>query len=264
MMFILLIFFLIDNSRSLEWNCVENKHVLISNEQCTITVEYLSIYQERQVCLAHTLAIKTLPPPSFSSNYSMKIFQINFCQLLSLNQLPFTLPSSVEKLDLSYNLLSTFTLGFPLPSYLKYLHLDHNPNLIDINFGQNRVQEKLISLTLRHNKQIQLSSLPKSLIRLDLTDCNLLQSSILTLLRSLTKLTHLSLGENQLERLPVLDERISLEYLNLSNNHLTFLEEKWLYKHLQILDLRFNQIKSLDFFPDQLKINNQTQVSAKF
>jgi Leucine-rich repeat (LRR) protein len=253
---------------------MENKHFLSSNnqisEQCTIIVEYTSLQQDKQVCLTHTLSIKTLPPPSFSSNYTMKIVQINFCQLLTLSQLPFTLPSSLEKLDLSYNLLSIFILSFPLPSYLKYLYLDYNPNLIDINFGQKRVQQKLIGLSLRHNKHVQLSSLPLYLTELDLTNCNLLQSPMLTLLRSLTKLTHLSLGENQLKQLPILNERIQLKYLNLSNNHLTFIEDRWLYRQIQILDLRFNQIKSLEFFKERLKINktfrqnNNDQVSMTF
>ncbi len=264
-MFILLILLLIDKSYLLEWNCTEKKHFLVSNEQCTMTMEYFSIQQEKQVCLTHTLAIKTLPPFSYSSNYTMKIFRIHFCQLLSLNQLLFPFPSSVERLDLSYNLLSTLTFSFP--SSLKYLILDHNPNLIDIHFDENYMEKKLISLSLRHNKYIQLSSLPRNLVQLDLTNCNLLQSSMLTLLRSLTKLTHLSLAENQLEQLPVLNKRIQLEYLNLSNNQLTLMEEKWLYKHMQILDLRFNQIKSLEFFKERLKIDQtlgQNRVSAKF
>jgi len=230
---------------------MENQSNNKNFEQCTITVEYISLQQEKQICLTHTLSINTLPPPSFSSNYTMKIFQINFCQLLTLSQLPFPLPSSLEKLDLSSNLLSTFTLSFPLPSYLKYLYLDHNPNLIDINFGQKRIQQKLIGLSLRDNKQIQLSSLPLSLTQLDLTNCNLLQSPMLTLLKSLTKLTHLSLAENQLKQLPILDERIQLEYLNLSNNYLTSIENRWLNKQIQILDLSFNQIKSLEFFKER-------------
>jgi Leucine-rich repeat (LRR) protein len=259
-MFILLIFLLIDNSQSLEWNCTENKHNQIS-EQCTIIIEYISLKQEKQICLTHTLLIKTLPLPSFSSNYTMKNVQINFCQLLTLSQLPFTLPSSLEKLDLSYNLLSTFTLSFPLPSYLKYLYLDHNPNLININFGHKRVQQKLLILSLRHNKHIQLSSLPLYLTQLDLTNCNLLQSTILILLRSLTKLTHLSLGENQLKQIPILNERIQLKYLNLSNNYLTFIEDRWLDKQIKILDLSFNHIKSLEFFQERLKMN---QVSSVF
>jgi len=274
MMFIFFLFLLIDNSQSLEWNCTENKHFLFSNdhiyEQCTITIEYISLQQEKQVCITHTLAIKTLPPPSFSSNYTMRTFQINSCQLLTLSQLPFSLPSSLEILDLSYNLLSTFTLSFPLPSHLKYLYLDHNLNLININFGHNNIQQQLIGLSLRHNKYIQLSSFPLNLIQLDLTDCNLLQSPMLTLLKSLRKLTHLSLADNRLERLPILDKNIQLEYLNLSNNHLTWIEDNWLYKQLRILDLRFNQIKSLEFFKERFKLdqtvkqNKHDQVSENF
>jgi Leucine-rich repeat (LRR) protein len=188
----------------------------------------------------------------------MQTFKLNSCQLLTLSQLPFSLPSSLEKLDLSYNLLSTFTLSFPLPSYLKYLYLDHNPNLIDINFGHYRVQQQLIGLSLRHNKYIQLSSLPLHLTHLDLTDCNLFQSTILSssVLKSLKNLTHLSLADNQLKQLPILNERIQLEYLNLSNNHLTFIEDRWLHKHLRNLDLKFNQIKSLEFFKEKLKMNH--------
>jgi Leucine-rich repeat (LRR) protein len=93
---------------------------------------------------------------------------------------------------------------------------------------------------------------------------------MLTLLKSLRKLTHLSLADNRLERLPILDKNIQLEYLNLSNNHLTWIEDNWLYKQLRILDLRFNQIKSLEFFkerfkPDQtVKQNKHDQVSEKF
>ncbi|CAF3799622.1 unnamed protein product [Rotaria sordida] len=264
-MFILFIFFLIHKSQSLEWNCTETKHYLFSNdqiyEQCTITIEYILLEQQqqqqqyKQICITHSLSIKTLPPISFLSNYTMHTFKINSCQLLTLNQLPFLLPSSVENLDLSYNLLSTFTLSFPLPSYLKYLRLDHNPNLIDINFGYNHIQQRLIGLSLRHNKNIKLTSLPVYLKQLDLTNCNLLQSSILSLLKTLTKLTHLSLANNQLTQLPIIDKRIQLEYLNLSNNNLTFIENEWLHKSLKILDLKYNQLESLKFFNQILKIN---------
>ena len=272
-MFILFIFFLIGKSQLLEWNCNENKHLLSSNdhfyEQCTITVEYLSLQQQqrKQICITHRLTIKNLPLYSFSSNYTMHTLKINSCQLLTLNQLPFTLPSTVEKVDLSYNLLSTFTLSFPLPSYLKYLYLDHNPNLIKINFGHEHLQQQLIGLSLRHNQHIQISSLPINLTQLDLTNCNLSQSSILSLLKSLTKLTHLSLAENQLQRLPAIDKRIQFKYLNLSNNQLTYVENRWLHKSLQILDLKFNQIRSLEFFHEKLKIkqilkqHNYEQVS---
>ncbi|CAF0982128.1 unnamed protein product [Rotaria sp. Silwood1] len=273
MMFILFIIFLIHKSQSLEWNCTEIKHYLFSNdqiyEQCTITIEYISSeQQQKQICITHSLSIKTLPSISFLSNYKMHTFKINSCQLLTLNQLPFLLPSSVEYLDLSYNLLTTFTLSFPLPSYLKYLRLDNNPNLININFGHNHIQEQLIGLSLRHNKHIKLTSLPLYLQQLDLTNCNLLQSSsILLLLKTLTKLTHLSLANNQLKQLPILNNNIQLEYLNLSNNYLTFINNEWLHKSLKIFDLKFNQIESLEFFHELLKINrtlkdyNYNQVS---
>ncbi|CAF1324037.1 unnamed protein product [Adineta steineri] len=265
-MFILFIFFLINHSQSLEWNCTENQSFLFSNdqtyEQCTITIEYISLQQQKQLCITHTLSIKNLPIFSYSSNYTMKICKINSCQLLTLNQLSFSLPSSVEILDLSYNLLSTFTFSsYSLPSQLKYLYLDNNPNLIDINFNHDSEQhQQLVSLSLRHNKNMKLSFLPLNLIQLDLTDCNLLQSSILILLKSLTKLTHLSLANNRLKRLPILDRSIQLEYLNLSNNYLTSIEDDWLYKSLQILDLTFNQIESLEFFKGKLKINQTLQL----
>ncbi|CAF5035607.1 unnamed protein product, partial [Rotaria socialis] len=89
---------------------------------------------------------------------------------------------------------------------------------------------------------MKLLSLPPHLSQLDLIDCNLQQSSILPLLISLTKLTHLSLVNNQLERLPTLDESVRLEYLNVSNNHLTYIEDRWLHRQLRTLDLTFNQI----------------------
>ncbi|CAF2212003.1 unnamed protein product [Rotaria magnacalcarata] len=261
MMFILFIFlFFVGKSQSLdEWNCTENKHFLFSNdqlnEQCTITIEYISLQHYKQICITHRLSVKTLPLPSFNSNYAMHTFKINSCQLLTLNQLPFLLPATVENLDLSYNLLSTFTLSFPLPSYLKYLRLDHNPNLIDIKFSHNNGQQRLIGLSLRYNKKIRLSSLPPYLKQLDLTDCNLLQSPIFSLLRSLTKLTHLSLADNQLKQLPIIDKRTQLEYLNLSNNYLTYIDSGWLHKSLKILDLTFNRIESTEFFHEILTMN---------
>jgi Leucine-rich repeat (LRR) protein len=268
---ILFILLFIDNSLSLEWNCTvnkdsidKNKYFVFSNdqisEQCTITVEYRNNQQEKHVCIAHTLTIETLPPLSLSSNHTMQTFKINSCQLSTLGQLPFSLPSSVEILDLSYNLLSTFILSFPLPSNLKYIYLDYNPNLIDINFGNNRVQQRLIGLSLRHNKKIQLSSLPPHLIQLDLTDCNLLRTPILPLLVSLTKLTHLSLADNQLERLPSIDESVRLEYLNVSNNRLTFIEDEWLHGSLRTLDLKLNQIRSLEFLKDKLTTTANTSM----
>ncbi|CAF1510238.1 unnamed protein product [Rotaria magnacalcarata] len=258
---------------SSDWNCTminnfigQKQNLLFSNdqfsEQCTITVEYLNRQNEKLVCITHTLTITSLPPLSLSSNHTMQTFKINSCQLSTLGQLPFSLPSSVEILDLSYNSLSTFTLSFPLPSNLKYLYLDSNPDLIDINFGSNRAQQRLIGLSLRHNKKMKLLSLPPHLTQLDLTDCNLQQSSILPLLISLTKLTHLSLVNNQLERLPSLDESVRLEYLNVSNNHLTYIEDRWLHRQLRILDLTFNQIQSLEFFKDKLNMTSYINHSS--
>jgi Leucine-rich repeat (LRR) protein len=271
---ILFILLLFDNCQSSEWNCTmkknsinKNKHFLFSNEQfyeqCTITVEYITRQQEEYVCIGHTLTITSLPPLSLSSNHTMQTFKINSCQLSTLGQLPFSLPSSVEILDLRYNILSTFVLSFPLPSNLKYIYLDNNPNLIDINFGNNRAQQRLIGLSLRHNKKIRLSSLPPHLTQLDLTDCNLLQSSILPLLISLTKLTHLSLADNQLESLPSINENVRLEYFNVSNNRLTLIEDRWLYRQLHTLDLKFNQIRSLEFLKNKLKMTtNMNQIAS--
>ncbi len=259
MLFGIIIFYLlyfINNSFSLEWNCAVNKSPN-SNEQCTITIVYQNLQHEKSVCIAHTLSIESLPPLSLSINHTMQTFKINFCQLSTLGQLPFSLPSSVELLDLSSNTLSTFVLSFPLPSNLKYLYLDSNPNLIDINFGNHRVQQRLISLSLRHNQKMKLSALPPHLTQLDLTDCNLTQSNILSLVRSLTKLTHLSLADNQLERLPSMNENFQLEYLNVSNNRLTLIEDGWLYSSLHILDLKFNQIRSLEFLKNKFLTSNQ-------
>jgi hypothetical protein len=86
------------------------------------------------------------------------------------------------------------------------------------------------------------------------------------LLKSLTKLTHLSLADNHLERLPTLDERIRLEYLNLSYNRLMYMEDRWLPRQLQILDLKFNQIRSLEFLKNRLMNESlkQDEVSRKF
>ena len=270
---ILFILLTIDKSLLSEWNCTikanssdRKTSFLFSNdqfsEQCTITVEYINYKQEKQVCIAHTLAITSLPPLSLSSNHTMQTFKINSCQLSKLSHLPFSLPSSVEILDLSYNSLSTFVLSFPLSSNLKYLYLDSNSNLIDINFGSYRAQRRLIGLSLRHNKKMKLLSLPPHLTQLDLTDCNLFQSSISSLLLSLTKLTHLSLADNRLESLPPLDENVQLEYLNVSNNRLTSIEDRWLYQQLRYLDLKFNLIRSLEFFKN--KLNTISKMSQTF
>ncbi|CAF1345664.1 unnamed protein product [Adineta ricciae] len=263
MMFILLIIFLINNGQSFEWNCTVNKHSLFSNdqttEQCTILIEYLSLQQDKQICTTHTLAVRNLPLYSLLSDYTMRTFQVTSCQLLTLSQLPFSLPSSLETLDLSSNLLSTFVLSYPIPLNLKYLYLDSNPNLRYMKFGHN---QQLIGLSLRHNQQLQLSSLPRNLIQLDLTNCSLAQSSLMSIVKSLKRLTHLSLVDNQLERLPVLDRSIELEYLNLSNNALTTIDDHWLHKSLRILDLRFNQIKSMEFCKERLKINETGDESS--
>lgn len=255
MMFILLIVLLIDHIHPFEWNCTKSSSVSLVNEQCTIIVEYLSIDQQQERCSTDRLFLRTLPPPSYSSNYSMKLFRMNFCQLMTLSQLPFTLPSSLETLDLSSNLLTSFTLAFPLPSSIKHLHLTNNPNLIELHFGPKHVQDNLITLALGHNHHMQFSSLPQSLIQLDLTDCHLAQSTtIFTLFKSLKNLTHLSLADNQLDRLPILEERIRLKSFNLSKNRLTRLDEYWLDEDLQILDLTSNQIQSLEF------LHNRSQV----
>ena len=245
---------------SSDWNCTLYKTSVDEKtffpflndpipEQCTITVEYDHIHNEneKQVCTTHRLAITSLPPPSTSSNHTMQTFKLNSCHLSTLGQLPFSLPSSVQRLDLSSNVLSTFTLSFPLPSNLKYLILDSNPNLIEIHFGSPRVQQRLIGLSLRHNQKMRLSSLPVHLTHLDLTDCNLSHSFLSTLLIPLTRLTHLSLADNQLERLPSIDERVQLQYLNLSNNRLIFIDKHWLHRQLGVLDLRHNRFNSVEF-----------------
>lgn len=266
---ILKIFFIlglfIAQSSSSEWICTTISSQFSSNnylnEQCTITIQYIDIEQEKHLCLTHTLTIASLPPLSLSTNHTMQMLKINFCQLSTLAQLPFSLPSTVETLDLSYNNLSSFVLAFPLPTNLRYLNLDSNPNLIEIDFGNPRVQQRLIGLSLRHNHHVQISSFPLHLTELDLTDCNLSQSSIFPLLISLTKLTHLSLANNQLEHLPSLNEHIQLVYLNVSNNRLTTIEDRWLDRSLQTLDLNFNQIQSLEFLQKKFTIFSN-QVSA--
>lgn len=256
------------SASSSEWTCTLTKisGQFSSNnyldEQCTITVQYIDIEQEKHLCLAHTLTLASLPPLSLSSNHTMQMLKINFCQLSTLTQLPFSLPSTVEILDLSYNNLSNFILAFPLPANLRYLYLDDNPNLIDIDFGNSRVQERLMGLSLRHNHRLRLSSLPLHLTELDLTDCNLSQSSIFPLLISLRKLTHLSLADNQLEHLPSFDEHIQLHYLNVSNNRLTMIEDRWLDRSLHTLDLKFNQIQSLEFLQKKFSSISQ-QVSEQ-
>lgn len=260
LLFLLLL--LIDKSSSSDWTCRSLKASprLFSNnylhEQCTITVQYTNVNQEKHLCIAHTLTIESLPPLSLSGNHTMQMFKINFCQLSTVAQLPFSLPSTVEFLDLSYNNLSRFLLSFPLPANLRYLYLDSNPNLLDIDFGNARVQQRLTSLSLRHNHHLRITSLPEHLTELDLTDCNLSQSSILSLLISLKRLTHLSLANNQLERLPSFDEHIQLDYLNVSNNHLTIIEDRWLHGSLRTLDLKFNQIQSLESLQKRISSNS--------
>lgn len=259
MMLILLIVLLIDHIQPFEWNCTKSSSITLVHNQCLIIVEYLSIDDHRQQCSTDRLTIRTLPPPSYSLNYSMKLFRMNFCQLRTLSQLPFTLPSSLETLDLSYNLLTSFTLAFPLPSTIKYLNLSHNPDLLEIHFGPKYVQDNLISLTLGHNHRMQVSSLPQSLIELDLTACHLAQSTtIFTLFKSLKNLTHLSLAENQFDQLPRLEQRMRLKSLNLSKNYLTEFDEHWWNEDLHILDLSSNQIHSLQFF------HNRSQVHLTF
>ena len=270
---VLVVTFVLHESISSEWQCTPSTDFRDDNglfslstdpipDQCTITVEYRHQHaHEKQVCTAHTLTISSLPSPSFSPNHTMQTFKLNSCQLSGLGQLPFSLPSSVERLDLSSNALSTFVLSFPLSSNLKYLHLDHNPNLIDMNFGHQRVQQQLVGLSLRHNRHVRLSSLPSHLTQLDLSHCHLPQSVLSTLLLPLSNLTHLSLAGNQLERLPSIDERMQLAYLNLSNNRLATLDNGWLPRQLATLDLRFNQIRSLEFLQhtfDMRSARNET------
>lgn len=269
-MFIVLLFLLIDHIHPFEWTCTtETSPIsLVNNEQCIILVEYLSIdrRQQKQTCLTDRLAVRTLPPPSYSSNYSMKLFRMNFCQLMTLSQLPFTLPVSLETLDLSSNLLASFTLAFPLPSSIKHLYLDNNPNLIELHFGTKHVQENLHTLSLRSNHRLQFSSLPESLIQLDLTNCHLVQSTTIfsTSFQSLKNLTHLSLADNQLEHLPIFEERMHFKYLNLSKNDLTFVDETWLHNDLEILDLRFNQIQSVEFLKDRSQVSHILFLAANF
>lgn len=266
-MFIFVLFLLINRSQSSEWTCTANKHPLGANdhpvEQCTILIEYISLQQDKQVCTTHTLAVKNLPLLSFSANHTMRIFRINACQLLTLSQLPFTLPSSLEILDLSDNLLTAFTLSYPLPFHLKHLHLDNNPNLREVKFGHPQVQQQLIGLSLRHNLHVQLSTLPINLVRLDLTGCNLGHSPILSLLRPLRKLKHLSLAENHLPRLPALDRSVELQFFNLSRNDLMSIDEDALHKSLRVLDLGFNQLRSLAFFQDRWKMNRTLRANTR-
>ena len=234
---------LISHCRALEWNCLRtpNEDFLAVREQCTITVEYLSARHERHTCTIHTLSVTSLPV--YSTNYTAKRLRINACQLLTISQIPFALPSTLDELDLSSNLLSTVIVSASWPSNLTSLRLDHNANLVDINLSQRR----LAALSLRHNHYMQFVALPSQLTHLDLTDCNLFQSPVLVSLKSLAKLTHLSLANNALVRLPRLHEHVQLESLNLSHNRLISIEGPWLDAPLHTVDLRFNDISSLDF-----------------
>ena len=234
----------------LHLNVPDLTKVILSNNQLTTitnkfpsTIRYLDLSNNQ---------IKSLDYYSFKSLYSLNVLNLSYNSLLEIQQDTFTRIPYLEILDLSYNLLSTFVFSFPLPSNLKYLYLDSNPNLIEINFGHTLVQQRLIGLSLRHNKNMKLSSFPPHLTQLDLTDCNIVQSSILPLFVSLTKLTHLSLADNQLERLPSIDKNVRLEYLNVSNNRLTSIEDHWLNDQLHFLDLTFNQIQSLEFLKSKL------------
>lgn len=259
---VVVLFMFIQSSFSSEWICtrIKSNNSFSSNdsisEQCTISVQFTNIQQEKHICIIHTLTIESLPPLSLSPNHTMQTFRIHSCQLSALGQLPFSLPSSVQLLDLRNNSLSTFILSFPLPSNLQSIYLDQNPNLTRVDFGSQRVQQQLTHLTFRHNKQMQLSSLPRHLTRLDLTDCNLFQSSILSLFVSLTNLTHLSLADNQLEQLPSIDANLRFEYLNLSNNHLTTIDNQWIHRSLRTFDLRYNQIESLEFLNEKLSFTS--------
>ena len=267
---VVLAFVLLGFSRASEWNCTIVKRQPIAPDRlffdspptlvdrCTITVEYRLDDNEQTVCTTETLSIPRLPTflsSSSSMNFTVHTLRIHACQLLTVNQLAFTLPTSLVELDLSANLLSTLSVSF-LP--LKYLRLDHNPDLIEIDVDE----EHLIGLSLRHNPHLQLAALPRRLTQLDLTDCHL---SHLTSLPSLTRLTHLSLAANQFVRLPELDSRVQLQYLNLSKNRLTLLSHSWLSSSsLRMLDVRFNQIRSMDVLPARWKNTTKTEhVTAK-
>lgn len=265
---VVLAFVLLGLSRASEWNCTIVKRQPIAPDRlffdsrptladrCTITVEYRLDDNEQTVCTTETLSIPRLPTflssSSSSMNFTVHTLRIHSCQLLTVNQLAFTLPTSLVELDLSSNLLSTLSVSF-LP--LKYLRLDRNPSLIEIDVDD----EHLIGLSLRHNPHLQLGTLPRRLTQLDLTDCHL---SHLTSLPSLTRLTHLSLATNQFVRLPELDSRLQLQYVNLSKNRLTLLSHSWLSSSsLRMLDVRFNQIRSMDVLPARWK--NAEHVTAK-
>ena len=256
---------LISHGRALEWNCLRaplesNEDFLAVREQCTITVEYLSSHHERHTCTIHTLSV-TSWPVAYASNHTATRLRINACQLLTISQIPFALPSTLDELDLGSNLLSTVIVSSSWPSNLSSLRLDHNAHLVDINLTQGLLQgRRLTALSLRHNHFMQFVALPSQLTHLDLTDCNLFQSPVLGSLKSLAKLTHLSLANNALVRLPRLHERVQLESLNLSHNRLISVEGPWLDAPLHTVDLRFNDISSLDFLKSS-KSKLETRVS---
>ncbi|CAF1028473.1 unnamed protein product, partial [Didymodactylos carnosus] len=163
----------------------------------------------------------------------------NMDDLLLINKRNYikNLISTIEYLDLTHNnirKLSSLSL-FP---QLKYLYLDYNHIEQDDSIDSKNMNNNLISLSLRGNKNLvftnsQFFSFYSKLTMLDISDCNL-KLLPKTLFENLTKLNYLSLKNNFLDHLPILPDK--LDYLDLSYNK---------FNHIDLIILKLNNLHTL-------------------
>ncbi|XP_068438251.1 transforming growth factor beta activator LRRC33 [Clinocottus analis] len=185
------------------------------------------------LCLLPMWGVLT-PVSSHPQHSQCKLIQRTaLCNHGELSSVPAGLPDTLEELQLNYNHIHTLQDD----SLLRY------PSLHTLSLACNSL-EKLESNTFQHSKSIESLNLAKNNLHIGVHESS-------HALKSLPGLTALDLSENELEDEMVatlLQNLTSLEYLNLSGNVLQRLDETSFrdLHQLKELDLQRNVMYEID------------------
>nr|XP_029712067.1 protein artichoke-like [Aedes albopictus] len=160
-------------------------------------------------------------------NLSYNLLEDDFFAILRSRQLKFV--------DITYNLLTTVTVP---PSVVEFIAERNNLTSITIN---SRILERLILPKNKLDSLRQFNNLPQ-LKELDLS-CNQLEKLNLDELSSMSNLTILNMANNQIYIVEGSHQFASLQYLDLSNNLLTMVDEPFAsFPNIKQLYLQNNKI----------------------
>nr|XP_029712051.1 uncharacterized protein LOC115256973 [Aedes albopictus] len=160
-------------------------------------------------------------------NLSYNLLEDDFFAILRSRQLKFV--------DITYNFVTTVTVP---PSVVEFIAERNNLTSITIN---SRILERLILPKNKLDSLRQFNNLPQ-LKELDLS-CNQLEKLNLDELSSMSNLTILNMANNQIYIVEGSHQFASLQYLDLSSNLLTIVDESFAsFPNIQHLYLQNNKI----------------------